>query len=110
MQGAFTKEQATEICEDFEDLTGTELVIRTDMPVKCEIDAVCMVPFDETSRKAFAEAYLSSGDAVQALAAYTGNLFDVMIISHSLTNQSEVIFQTIREYINANGVRYNFPE
>lgn len=106
---AFTYEQAQEICEDFEDLIGTELVLQTGKPIKCEIETVCIIPIDEAGRKTFMETYLATFDTEQALAAYNGKEYDVVIIAHSVADKNEVIVQPIEEYISRNGVRYNFP-
>lgn len=110
MEAAFSFEQAQEICEDFEDLIGTELVLRTTSNIKCEVDTVCIAPFDEAGKKVFMEAYLASFNAEQALSACNGNEYDVVIIARSLADNEEVILQPIKEYITTNGIKYNFPD
>lgn len=105
----FTYEQAEEICEDFEDLVDTELVIKADTPVKCVVDQVCIMPFDEADKAVFMEAYHASGNPLQALSTYGGDEFDVVIIAANIKNEKEVVLQPIEEYIAANGVQYNFP-
>ena len=109
MSVPFTYEQAQEICEDFEDLIDTELVLRTPDPVKGLIDHVCIVPFSETDRKSFMEHYNASGDPQQALLQCSGDAFDVLLIAREINNPDEIVIQSIEEYISANGVRYNFP-
>jgi hypothetical protein len=109
MSVPFTYEQAQEICEDFEDLIDTELVLRTPDPVKCVIDHVCIVPFSEADKRSFMEHYTASGDPQHALLQCSGDAFDVVIIARDVRDEDEIIIQSIEEYIAANGVRYNFP-
>ena len=49
------------------------------------------------------------GDPQQALLQCSGDAFDVLIIARDVSDQREIIIQSIEEYIAANGVRYNFP-
>lgn len=106
----FTYEQAAEICEDFEDLEGTELTIRTEPPVRCDIDHICMAPYDETGRSRFLEAYAAVNDPAVALSGYSGSEFEVLILGHNVKNNNEMVVLTIEDYVAANGVNYNFPE
>lgn len=110
MAHPFTYEQAVEICEDFEDLEGTELIIQTDKPVKCDIEHVCIVPFKRKDIEQYLEAYIQTNDMGASLQSYTGNDFNVIILARNTANTDELIIQTISEYIEANGVRYNFPD
>lgn len=105
----FTYEQAEEICEDFEDLIDTELVIKTDTPVRCVIDHVCIAPFSEGDKAVFMDAYALSRNPAQSLSFYKGEEFDVLIIAANIQNEKELVVQRIEEYIAANGVQYNFP-
>ncbi|OSZ77946.1 hypothetical protein CAP35_06655 [Chitinophagaceae bacterium IBVUCB1] len=105
---AFTYEQTIEICEDFEDLEGTELIIHTHEAQHCEVLHVATAPFERADCDVFIEAYNQTDDAKAALANYTGTDYDVLIIAR--TTDGELIIQRIREYIEANGVRYNFPD
>ena len=105
---AFTFEDAQEIREDFEDLEGTELIIHTDEALRCEVEHVAVAPFDREDCDAFLEAYNTNNNPTEALTAYKGTGYDVIIIARSQHN--ELIIQRIREYIEANGVRYNFPD
>lgn len=105
---AFTKEQATEICEDFEDLEGTELIIHTDQALKCEVLHVTVAPFNRADCDIFIDKYNHANDIHNAISDYNGTDYDVLIIARAI-NQ-ELIIQRIHEYIEANGVRYNFPD
>lgn len=106
---AFTQEEAEEIREDFEDLEGTELIIHTDEALKCEVEHVAVAPFEREDCDIFLDAYSANNNPTEALEAYKGTGYDVLIIARS-ANNNELIIQRIREYINANGVRYNFPD
>lgn len=105
---AFTQEEAEEIREDFEDLEGTELIIHTDEALRCEVEYVAVAPFEREDCEIFLEAYIANNNPTEALASYKGTGYDVIIIARSENN--ELIIQRIREYIEANGVRYNFPD
>lgn len=105
---AFTLEEAQEIREDFEDLEGTELIIHTDEALSCEVEHVAVAPFDREDCDVFLEAYNTNNNPTEALNVYNGADYDVIIIARSENN--ELIIQRIREYIEANGVRYNFPD
>lgn len=104
---AFTREEAEEIREDFEDLEGTELIIHTNEALRCEVEQVAVAPFERTDCDVFLEAYTINNNPTEALNVYNGADYDVIIIARSGNN--ELIIQRIREYIEANGVRYNFP-
>lgn len=111
MERAFTYEQAEEICEDFEDLQDTELRIRNgEVIVDCVIEHVAIVPFADTDKYNYLQAYREHGNPADALATYTGNAYDVLIIAQNVFDSKDIVTQTIDEYINSNGVRYNFPE
>ncbi len=105
---AFTLEEAQEIREDFEDLEGTELIIHTEEALRCEVEYVAVAPFDREDCDVFLEAYNTNNNPTEALNVYNGADYDVIIIARSENN--ELIIQRIREYIEANGVRYNFPD
>lgn len=111
MNTGFTYEQASEICEDFEDLVDTDLRISSnDELIDCVIEHVVMVPYAEEDKYAFMQLYKQSGNPAEALQAYKGDVYDVLIIAHNLKNNADIITQTIGDYISSNGVRYNFPE
>lgn len=84
MNKPFTYEQAEEICEDFEDLVDTELVIDGN---KYFVDKLLIVPFNSEQ-----EGY------------------DVLFVASFTEDPNNTITQTIRDYITNNGVNYNFPE
>ena len=110
MRIAFTKEQAEEICEDFEDLVDTEVVIRTDLTaVRCLIDHVTLAPHDEAELERFINTYSKNKKLSEALAQCKDGAYDVVILACNIDDEDEVIAQPIREYITANGVTYNLP-
>ncbi len=110
MDNAFTYEQAQEICDDFEDMEGTELIVHLTAPVNCDVEHVAIAPYHRADKDTFMQVYTETLDTQKALATYTGNEFDVLVIAHNATDKNDVVVQTIREYIKANGVRYNFPD
>ncbi|MES2702132.1 MAG: hypothetical protein V4649_05805 [Bacteroidota bacterium] len=93
----FTFEQATEICEDFEDLLDTEFRHRDDMVL---VEQVVICPYDAAHRHQF----ISGGNNESP-----GDTCDVVLVT-TTANSSDPIYIPIREYIADNGVSYNFPE
>ncbi|WP_276132171.1 hypothetical protein [Polluticoccus soli] len=105
----FTYEQAQEICEDFEDLEGTELVIKSQPPVKCEIERICIAPFDSIEKQEFVTGYTATADPITDFVAYEGPECDVLLFLRNVKDDNDLIVMTIEEYITTNGVSYNFP-
>lgn len=105
----FTLEQATEICEDFEDLIDTEFTYRSEPPIKLLIDYVAIAPFDKEDKEAFVNSYTASGDPVGALNNYAGDKYDVLILGQNANDPNDIIILDIRQYIAENNVAYNFP-
>jgi hypothetical protein len=106
----FTREQATEICEDFEDLIDTEFTFRAEPPIKLIIDHVVLAPFEQDDKKAFVASYTASGNPAEALSAYTGDKYDVLILAQNATDPNDIIVMDIRQYIQEHNVGYNFPD
>jgi len=106
MNKPFTYEQAEEICEDFEDLVDTELVIEG---VQHYIDHVIMVPYP-TNKELFIQSYREAGNILPALDSYTGDQYDVIIIASKMQDSNDITTIDIRKYIEDNGVSYNFPD
>lgn len=109
-QHGFTYEQAQEICEDFSDLEGTELIIYADKPITCEIRHVCIAPASVDGKETFINSYNTTNDITTAIATYKGDMYDVVIIAKNIDSPYEIIIQTINEYISGNGIRYNLPK
>lgn len=105
----FTLEQATEICDDFEDLIDTEFTYRSEPPIKLLIDHVAIAPFDKTDKEAFVNSYTASGDPIAALNNYSGDKYDVLILAQNANDPNDIIILDIRQYIEENNVAYNFP-
>ncbi|MGN6476201.1 MAG: hypothetical protein ACTHKV_03160 [Flavipsychrobacter sp.] len=106
MNKPFTYEQAEEICEDFEDLVDTELVIEG---VQHYIDHVIIVPFSTADQALFIQSYREAGNMLPALDNYTGDQYDVIIIASKMQDINDITTIDIRKYIEDNGVSYNFP-
>lgn len=107
MNKPFTYEQAEEICEDFEDLIDTELVIDGQ---KYFVDKLLIVPFDNEARDRFMKVYYTSGNVTDNPDLNDANEYDVLFIASSTDNPGNTTTQFIRDYIANNGVIYNFPE
>lgn len=105
----FTLEQATEICEDFEDLIDTEFTYRSQPPLKLVIDHVAIAPFEQRDKETFINAYMASGDPGAALNEYKGNQYDVLILAQNANDANDIVVMDIRQYIEENNVGYNFP-
>ncbi|MBS1779260.1 MAG: hypothetical protein JST70_08035 [Bacteroidetes bacterium] len=107
MNKPFTYEQAEEICEDFEDLVDTELVIEG---VQHYIDHVIMVPYPTADKALFIQSYREAGNILPALDSYSGDQYDVIIIASKMQDSNDITTIDIRKYIGDNGVGYNFPD
>lgn len=106
----FTLEQATEICEDFEDLIDTEFTYRSQPPIKLVIDHVAITPYEQRDKEAFVESYVASGDPAAALNEYNGDKYDVLILAQNANDPNDIVVMDIRQYIEQNNVGYNFPD
>ncbi len=111
MSTAFTREQAEEICEDFEDLVDTDITIHSEEDaMECIIDHVVMVPHDKALQQQFLQIYSAGKNLMEAQSLYSGDEYDVLILACNANDEDEVVILPIREYIEENGVGYNFPE
>jgi len=100
-------DEATEICEDFEDLKDTEFIMNGTQYL---VNDVVICPHPEQDRQAFIDSCLANGNNCEgALDAYTGSDFDVILFICNAENEEEVLFMTIRTYAAEQGVAYNFP-
>ncbi len=102
----FTFDEATEICEDFEDLRDTEFTMNG---VEYLVDDVLVCPHPEADKQTFIEQYMRSKDGEAALGAYTGSDFDVVLFISDADNEADVLHMNIRSYTAERGVAYNFP-
>lgn len=107
---AFSIDEANEICEDFEDLIDTEIVVRKPEPKVYLVDHVVPVPFSAPDKEAYMTVYNETLDPKVALGTYTGAEFDVFIICQYIHDSTDVVMLDIHTYIDTNGVSYNFPD
>jgi hypothetical protein len=110
MNTSFTYEQAKDISEDFEDLIDTTMMMQHDPSETYEVLHVAPSPYHETDKAAFLQVYKEEKDVEKAIAFYSGSEYDVIIIAHNITDINDTTTMPIRQYIEANGIRYNFPE
>lgn len=96
----FTRQQAEEIAEDFEDLIGTSLGSSSSAP---EITHVLPSPFNRDQSDLFIKNVIDGNETWEDVA----NEYDVMVLG--VENGKLELAVYIRDYIAANGIRYNFP-
>lgn len=108
MSTSFTLEEANEIAEDFEDLIDTEFSL--EKGITLFVDSVAVCPFGESEKEAFMERYAATRNINEAMASYTGDECDVILIVCDVSTENEYSFITIRNFIAQKGIRYNFPE
>ena len=100
----YTREEATEITEDFEDLIGTEIVMGDPAT---EIMYVALAPASFENHKDYAETYHQK---IMADPGYVyesrGNLYDVAVI---IGEPGHFTLKNIRDYVAEAGIPYNFP-
>jgi hypothetical protein len=99
----FTHAQAKEICEDFEDLIETELVLSS---VAYDVIDLVICPFPDPFREQFVHRYLNGhteGDL-----PYTEDGFDVLLYVCNIAT-GMYSFINIRQYIAEKVFNYNFP-
>lgn len=104
----FSLEEASEICEDFEDLIDTEFKISAS-PLLL-VEDVVIAPFSEADKRIFINSYSDSRNAENALNQYTGSNYDVLLITSSEEPRSTFSFVDIRTFANLRGIKYSFPE
>ncbi len=81
----FTIEEATEICEDFEDLKDTEFNI--DTSAEYLVQDVVISPFNEVDKQKFIDNYFTTKDGTKSLSGYTGNEYDVIIFAYDIADE-----------------------
>ncbi len=103
---SFSKTQAEEIVEDFEDLKDTEFSVHGSTYI---IEDVLVVPFDTESFSSFFKRYQITRNAVELIAVYDAEAFDVIIVVSPILDEASLSYFTIRQYVSDLGVGYNFP-
>jgi hypothetical protein len=110
MNTPFTSEQAKDISEDFEDLIDTTMMMPHNPSKTYEVAQVAPCPYLEVDKTIFLQAYTEEKNIEKAIAPYSGSEYDVLIVAHNVADSNDVVTIPIRQYIEANGIRYNFPE
>ncbi|MFI5196488.1 MAG: hypothetical protein ACHQD8_05315 [Chitinophagales bacterium] len=103
----FTIEEATEICEDFEDLKDTEFTLGTSAIYL--VHDVVVSPFHEGDKKEFIESYFSAKDSARPMSPFSGSEYDVILFASDVNDETEHVHISIRTFAGQNGIRYNFP-
>lgn len=96
----FTFAQATEICEDFEDLKDTEFLLGGILYV---VNDIIICPFEVETREVFLNDFAGS-----TVNGFNGDDCAVMLYAEDLAT-GRLHFIDILAYIEEKGVNYNFP-
>lgn len=104
---SFTLAEAEEMREDFEDLKDTEFGLGVAGIYFVQDIVVC--PFGETDKSGFIDRYNESKNGHDALSAYDGSDYDVMLITCNTMDDTQCIYLDIRTFADKNGIKYNFP-
>ncbi len=100
----FSKSEAAELCEDFEDLIDTEFALGNfSFVVNCVIACPAIAPY----RQQFLDAFTAGDSAADV--DYNKDEYDVLIAVVDAETESHPSFIDIRDYIAEKGIRYNFP-
>ena len=102
----FTKEEAIDVREDFEDLEGTKF--RDDHLGLCKISAVVVAPSGHHDFLQFLRWYESAVGEDWSSFAYDGPGYDVYILFRSLEEEGGLKYIAIRDYIDTMGINYTF--
>ncbi len=105
-QKPFTKAEAEEICEDFEDLKDTEFTMSSSSFIA---DDVLISPFDVADKDAFFATYVFGKSNGLPTRNYSGPECDVIIAVADISDESVVSYVSVRQYVAEKGVNYNFP-
>lgn len=103
----FTLADAEEIAEDFEDLIDTEFALDGSLYI---VDGVLVAPYAEEEKKEFVERYYSSRNAAEALSAYSGSEYDVVLAVSYSADETQHNYIRISSFVVEKGISYNFPE
>jgi len=103
----FSLEDAAEVCEDFEDLIDTEFKVGSS-PVLF-IDNVCIAPFAEADKNSFVESYYQTKNTEYARSLYTGNDYDVILITCEAEDETNYSYIDIRKFADLREIKYSFP-
>lgn len=84
-EGKLTFDEASDLCHEYAELVGQPFC--GEYRNLGNIEAVVVSPFGKLDKFYFLKQYQTFGDPVTALAFYTGEDFDVVLIGHDLLNQ-----------------------
>lgn len=102
LNSPYTRAQADEISEDFEDLLDTEFSLGG---VSYLVDNIIVCPFAEPQRAEF----LSSLPDGQQADVQTDE-YDVLLQVTDAATEQVTSYISIRDYVAEKGVAYNFPQ
>ena len=102
----FTKEQAIDICDDFEDLIGTKFSAEDATLMK--IENVVVGPYHNDDIVIFADEYVRTRNVDAMMKAYFGDDFDVFVFAYPVDDKAQISRIDIRSFAELNGIFYNF--
>jgi hypothetical protein len=68
---------------------------------------VTVAPYEEAAKYIFVLQYRDCGDADQALRMYDGDLFDVVLITHIVSDRREALFTDLGTYLLERNIIYD---
>lgn len=83
-ENTLTLDEATNVCHEYQHIVGR--LFCGEYRELGTIEAVVISPSGKLDKWVFAKYYQKFNDAVQALGAYTGNTFDVVLIGRDKHN------------------------
>jgi hypothetical protein len=98
----YTRAQADEISEDFEDLLDTEFSLGG---VSYLVDSIIVCPFAEPQRTQFLSSLPDGQQADMATDQY-----DVLLQVTDAATEQVTSYIAISDYVAEKGVAYNFPQ
>jgi hypothetical protein len=107
MHTPLSKNQASEIAEDFEDLIDTDFTVNKSLSYF--IDNVLISPYNMDDKKLFVSNFHFSKDKDAALSFYSGSEYDVILLAYDVDDESSYIYIDIRTFVEQRGINYNFP-
>jgi len=101
----FTLEEATDVCDDFEDLIDTEF--KDGQKKVWLINDVIICPFEENARTTFVASYLTEKKAAVEHDTVAG--YDVILYISDADDEAVFNFTDIRTFAIERGIVYHFP-
>lgn len=100
--------QALRFCRDFQHLVNQRL--HNLHGVTAWVECVCVAPYNEPGKFAFMRAYRESRDPKAALASYSGDGFDVLLVGKAGTDDSQLIFKDLDNYLQENSIAFDIEK